>query len=43
MNKPNKNKHIDTEDRVVVTRRKGVGWERAKWVKGISCMVTNEN
>ena len=36
--KPNQNKHI--ENSVVIIRRKGMGWKRAKWIKGISCMVT---
>ena len=38
MNKQNKTKHIDTQNRLVVTRgerRRG----RAKWVKGVSGMV----
>ena len=41
--KPNKNKHVDTENRVVVTRGEGVGEGGAKWVKGINCMVMDEN
>ena len=33
--KPNKNKHVDTENRNL-----GVWWRgREKWVKGIDCMV----
>ena len=35
MNKPNKNKHIDT-DRSSDYQR---GRSGAKWVKGINCMV----
>ena len=38
--KPNKNKHEDTENRVVVTRGEGVVSGR---VKGINCMVTDGN
>ena len=38
--KPNKNKHVDTENRVVVTRGKEVG-KRAKWVKEIKRVVTD--
>ena len=35
MNKPNRNKHVDTENRNL-----GVWWRgREKWVKGIDCMV----
>ena len=41
MKKPNKNKCIDTENRVVVIRGEGAEG-RAKWIKGINCMVTDE-
>ena len=39
MNKPkkSKNKHIDTENRVVATREEGAWGGRAKWVNGINC------
>ena len=40
MNKPNK--HVDEENKIVVTRGGGFG-ERAKWVKGINGMVMDEN
>ena len=40
-NKPNKNKHVDTENRVVVTEGKGQG--RAKWLKRVNCMVMYGN
>ena len=40
--KPSENKHIDTENRIVVpTGERGVG--RAKGVKGVNCMVTDGN
>ena len=42
MNKPNKNKHADKENKIVVTRGGGVG-ERAKWVKGINGLVKDGN
>ena len=32
---------IDTENRVVITKGKGVG--RAKWVKALYCRVTDGN
>lgn len=38
MNEQNKNKFIDTENRLVVTREEG-GWRWAKWMKGVNCMV----
>ena len=42
MNKPNKN--TVTENRVVVTRGKGIGGGgRAKREKGINCMVMDRN
>ena len=46
--KPNKNKHIDIENRVVVTREEGMwqgrrGEGSAKWVKEINSMVINGN
>lgn len=37
--KPDKNKHIDTEHRVLVTREEGGAGKRAKWVNGINCLV----
>ena len=40
MSKQNKNKLIIEE--IVVTRGKGVG-RKAKWVKGISCVVMHSN
>ena len=42
MNKPNKNKQVDIENRVVVTRGEGVGG-KAKWVKRMNCMVMHGN
>ena len=42
INKPNKNKHIDTENRIVVTRKEGVR-VRAKWVKWVNYMVMDRN
>ena len=36
------NKHIDTENRLVVTRQEG-GGGRAKGVKGHTCMVMDRN
>ena len=42
MKKPNKNKHIVTENKVVVTIGERVEG-RAKWVKGINCMVMDGN
>ena len=41
--KANKKKHIDTENRVVVTRAEGAGRRRAKWVKVINCVVMKGN
>ena len=41
MNKPNKTKHIDTENRVEVTIGEGKG--KVKCVKGINCVVANVN
>ena len=38
MIKPNKNKHVSTENRVVVIRG-GVAGGRANWVKKINSMV----
>ena len=35
-------KHVDTENRVMVTRGEGVG-EMAKGVKGVNCMVMDGN
>ena len=40
--KPNKNKHVDTENRVVVIRGEGTKG-RAKWIKGINCMAMDGN
>ena len=40
--KQNKDQHIDTENRLVVTRGER-GWGRAKWVKGVNSMVTDGN
>ena len=37
--KSNKNKHIDTENRVASTEKKGWWWWRAKWVKAIKYLV----
>ena len=42
MNKPNKNKHVDTKNRVVITREEGTEG-RAKWVKRMNCMVRDGN
>ena len=36
------NEHIDTENRVVVTRGKG-GWGEGKVRKGANCQVTDRN
>ena len=40
MNKPNQNKHIDTENRIVVPRRERVGVGRMKVIKGMLNMET---
>ena len=40
MNKPNNNKHIDTENREVVTREVS-GREGEKWWEELNCMVTH--
>ena len=40
--KQSKNKHIDIENRLVVTRGEWVGL-RGKWVKGVNCMVPDGN
>ena len=37
--KPIKNKHVDTEKRIVIIREKEVGEWRVKWVKEINYMV----
>ena len=42
MTKPNKNKHIDTKNRLMFTRVERDGW-RAKWLEEFSCMVTDGN
>lgn len=42
MNKPKENKHVASENRVVVSRGEGLGG-RVKWVKRIHCMVTDRN
>lgn len=42
MNKTNENKHVNTENRIVVTRWEGVGG-RAKQVKKVNSMVTDGN
>lgn len=40
MNQLNKNKLLDTDNRLVVPR--GVwGEERAEWVQGVECMTTD--
>ena len=36
--KPNKNRHVDIKDRIVVTRGEGVG-QRVKWLNGIDYLV----
>lgn len=38
MSKPNKNKHADTENRVMVIRGEGVG-RRVKWIKEINSVM----
>jgi len=38
--KPNQNKHIDTENRIVVPRRERVGVGRMKVIKGMLNMET---
>ena len=38
----NKNKHVDTENGVVVTSGGGLG-RRMKWGKGINCTATEGN
>lgn len=45
MNKPSKNKYLDTENRIMVPRGEGVwGVEGGeKWVKGINCMEMGGN
>ena len=43
MKKPNRNKHIDIENRVVVTGGEGDREDRAKWVKGVTCIVMGTN
>lgn len=40
--KQNENKHIETENMLLVTRRKGV-WEDGKMGKGVNCMVRDGN
>ena len=40
--KQNRNRLIDTEIRLVVTREEG-GWGWAKWVNAVNCMVTDSN
>ena len=40
--KQNRNKFIDTQNSLVVTRGEG-GCRWAKWVKGVSCMVTDDS
>ena len=42
MKKPNKNKHVDIENRVMGIRRKGVGWVLDKWIKGVNCRVIDD-
>lgn len=43
MNKPNQtNTYVDTENKVVVTRREGMEG-RVKWIQGINCMVMEGN
>ena len=42
INKPNKNNHVDTENRVMVTRGEETGG-RARWVKLFKCMVMDGN
>ena len=39
--KANRNKHVDTDNRVVVMRGEGAEG-RAKWVKGINFMMETE-
>lgn len=41
--KVNQTKHTDIEIRVVVTRGAGARVGKAKWVRGVYCMVTDEN
>ena len=44
MNIPNKQKkHVNTENRIVVTKGEGAGGEWSKWVKEGNCMVMDEN
>ena len=38
MNKPNKNKHVGTKNRVVINREEGTEG-RVKWIKRMNCMV----
>ena len=40
---PNKNKHIDTKNRVVVTRGEALLGALVKWVQGVYCMAMDGN
>ena len=40
--RPSKNKYLDTENRVVVTRGEGA-WVRESWAKEINCLITFAN
>ena len=42
INQAKQNEHIDTENRVVVTRGKG-GWGEGKVGKGANCRVTDRS
>ena len=42
-NKPKKNKHIDIENRVMVTKGEVGSGEVVKWVQGVHCMVMDGN